>query len=331
MRQLNYALAAKLPLTRRQFGAAAVWAALPILAPPALQPAARQAYARFLLMDLPRAFVVSVNGPTGSAGGALSLEAATGQALADCAVAGGRNAHVFAQNLSVVGAAPNAAIPPRKPFIETWNYSFVADDRFLWQGPALARGLYIWAHGTSTDPTGLQPPPHVRAFNTAGYDIVRFDREPNADDLDRAAGWLRDGIRRLRALGWPRVIVGGHSRGGWNALQMLRVANLADAVIAESPAAHGTAGGFFMSSQIDDLRQIVAAVPPARTRMVFIQFADDMFCADPDERSHLIERLRPRLAGLLTVDRPPGFAGHNAARDLRFAETFGARMIWASG
>jgi hypothetical protein len=331
LKQLNCALAAQLTLTRRQCGVAGLCAALRMMTPPDLDAAGRRAYARFLLMDVPRAFAVSANGPVGSAGGALSADEAASQALADCAAAGGKGARLYAQDLSVLGAAPNTAIPPRAPFIETWNYSFAPDARFLWRGPAAARGLYIWAHGTSTDPTGLQPPPHVRAFNNAGYDIVRFDREPNADDVERAAGWLRAGIRRLRSLGWRRVLVGGHSRGAWNGLQMLRVADLADAVIADSPAAHGTAGGFFMSSQIDDLRQIIAAVPRTRTRLVFIQFTDDMFCADPDDRVRLIERLRPRLGGLLTIDRPPGFSGHNAARDLRFAESFAAAMILASG
>jgi hypothetical protein len=317
-------------------GTPADFPVLNVAAVPGLDQAGRIAYRRFLMMDTPRAFALAAGGVCGAAGEALSDDAARQQALAQCARAGGRNARVYAQDLEVVWThapiAPNhssplAPAPPRPPLIETWNYSFIPDARFFWRGPASAKGVYIWAHGTSTDPLGLQPPPHVRVFNNAGYDIVRFDRVPNADDVDRAALWLRQGIAFMRKSGWRRVIAGGHSRGGWNCLQMVKFAGLADALIAESPAAHGVASGFYLSSQTDDLRQIVDRVPPTRTRLVFIQFRDDPFIGDPDTRLHLVESLRPRLGGLLVIDRPAGFAGHYAARALGFAERFGDALL----
>lgn len=85
--------------------------------------------------------------------------------------------------------------------------------------------------GALADARGLQPQPHVRAFNNAGFDVVRFDRDPNADARDRAAGWLEEALLDLRRRGYRRVIVGGQSRGGWNSLQMLAHAGLADAVV----------------------------------------------------------------------------------------------------
>jgi hypothetical protein len=295
---------------------------------PPLTGAGLAAYRAFLLMDLPRAFAIGAGNTVGVAGGALSRQAACREALSLCQKAGDRNARLYAVDLDVIEGGPG---PPEKnvprPLIETWNYSFAPDARFFWRGPALARGVYIWAHGTSSDPNGLQPPPHVRAFNNAGFDVVRFDREPNADDVDRAALWLRDGIRTLRKTGWKAVIAGGHSRGAWNCLQMLKTANLADVVIAESPAAHGIASGFFMSSQTDDLRQIVNDVPDTRTRLAFVQFGNDPFIGDADTRARLIARLRPRLGGLLMIDRPPGFSGHLAARDLRFAVRFSGDLL----
>jgi hypothetical protein len=295
---------------------------------PGLDEAGRRAYAAFLLMDLPRAFAIGANGRVGMAGGALSTGQARTQALAACQGVGGPTARIYAQDLAVVwDGRPAPMAQQRPPLISNWNDSFVPDIRFFWRGPDAARGVYIWAHGTSTDPLGLQPPPHVRAFNNAGFDIIRFDRIPNADDVDRAAQWLHAGIVTLRAMNWRFVVIGGHSRGAWNCLQMLKTANLADVVIADSPAAHGMGGSLFLSAQTDDLRQIVQAVPPTRTRLAFVQFANDPFIGDPDKRLGLIETLRPRLSGLLMIDRPPGFSGHLAARSLEFAARFSARLL----
>jgi hypothetical protein len=323
---------------------------LNVAAVPYLNAAGQQAYRDFLLMDVPRAFAVASDGHSGAAGAALSPAAARQQAVAVCGEAGGRDPRIYAEDLAVVWTAPpgpvaggasilphpaltrppgppNSFGPPPPALIATWNYSFAPDTRFFWRGPGTARGLYIWAHGSTADPQGLQPPPHVRAFNNAGFDIVRFDRVPNADDVERAAGWLRSGIGNLRAMGWRFVVAGGHSRGGWNVLQMLKTANLADLAIADSPAAHGVASGFFLSSQTDDLRQIVASVPQTRTKLVFIQFSDDPFIGDAQTRVRLIERLRPQLGGLLVIDRPAGFSGHLAAAELGFAERFSGALL----
>jgi hypothetical protein len=306
-------------------------AILDVSAVPRLDDAGRAAYRVFLLADLPRAFAVGEHGQVGAAAGAPNAADAQRQALQACRRNGAAAPRLYAQDLAVVWTAPAPPPAPQQaPLIETWNYSFTPDARFFWQGPARARGVYVWAHGTSTDPFGLQPPPHVRAFNNAGFDIVRFDRVPNADDVDRAALWLRGGLRTVRQLGWRQVVSGGHSRGAWNCLQMLKTANLADLVIADSPAAHGMAGGFFLSAQTDDLRQIVDDVPPSRTRLVFIQFQDDPYIGDPDVRRHLIDRLQARLGGLVVIDRPAGFSGHFAARGMAFAVRFSNELLKAA-
>ena len=331
-------------LGRRFMLAAAPWLAIsgadaaidfPVLdarAVPGLNEAGRAEYRRFLMMNTPRAFALSPSGIIGAAGGAISDSAAGQEALVLCGRAGGRDARLYAKDLEVVWSRPAGQLQPqRAALIETWNYSFVPDRRFFWRGPDNAKGVYIWAHGTSTDPLGLQPPPHVRIFNNAGYDIVRFDRVPNADDVDRAALWLRQGIGFMRHAGWRRVIAGGHSRGGWNCLQMAKFTDLADALIAESPAAQGVASGFFLSSQTDDLRQIVADVPRTRTKLVFIQFQDDPYIGSADSRAHLVESLRTRVGGLLLIDRPTAFSGHFAARVLGFAEQFGGSLLDFAG
>jgi hypothetical protein len=303
---------------------------LDVSAVPFLDAAGRALYARFLAANLPRAFAISSSGAVGWVGAAASIEEARAIALRDCAAAGGRDRALYAEDLAVVWEGRRWAAPPvPAPMFSTWNSAFVPDSRYLWQGPARSSGLYVWAHGLGGgDNRGLQPQPHVRLFNNVGFDVMRFDRCPSADDTERAAGWLRDGLARLRAMGWRRVIVGGQSRGAWNALQMLDTPGLADVVVAISPAAQGECGGPFMSSQTDELRRIADGVATwTESVLAFVQFAGDRYIGDADRRRDLIEQLRPRLSRLLMIDRPVGFSGHGAGADPRFAELYGPALL----
>ncbi len=294
--------------------------------------AGRNAYAEFLRSNLPRAFAVSEDGRHGWARGVTSEEARTA-ALASCAAQqpDGRTPPcvVYADGLDVVLAGREWHPPPPPPsLISTWSYAFVPDPRFLWRGPAVAAGVYVWAHGKGGgDSRSIQPQPHVRLFNNAGWDVVRFDRDPAADDVDRATGWLRDGLVELRRRGWARIAAGGQSRGGWNCLRMLDAPGTTDLVVAMSPAAHGNGGSVFSGDQDDDLRRIVRNVEPSRTRLVFAQFGGDAFIGDPDSRIAQISRLRPRLGGLLVLDRPAGFVGHAAGAEPAFATAFGPCIL----
>lgn len=303
---------------------------------PSLSAEGRASYTGFLATNLPRAFALASGGQFGWQGGNGTLETARAKALASCAAKGRSDCTVYAENLDVVwhGRTPQTAAPPG-PFVSTWNYAIVPDARYFWRGPAQAAGVYVWAHGLGAmngagalaDARGNQPQPHVRAFNNAGFDVVRFDRDPNSDSRDRAAGWLEDSLADLRRRGYKRVVVGGQSRGGWNALQMLTRAGLADAVVAVSPAAHGSGGSTNLSAQYDDLRQLVGDVPAAPTRLAFVQFKGDLFAGDLGGRRALIERLRGRLGGLLVLDQPEGFAGHFGGNTALFAERYGQCLL----
>lgn len=303
---------------------------------PYLTAAGRTSYASFLAINLPCAFAVASGGQFGWQGGNGTLEDARAKALASCAAKGGSDCAVYAENLDVVwhGRTPQVA-PPLGPFASTWNYSVEPDARYFWRGPAAAAGVYVWGHGLGTmngagalaDARGSQPQGHVRAFNNAGFDVVRFDRHPNSDNRDRAANWLEDSLTDLRRRGYKMVVVGGQSRGGWNALQMLTHAGLADAVIAVSPAAHGSGGSTNLSAQYDDLRQLVGSVPASPARLAFIQFQGDPFAGDLAGRRALIERLRGRLGGLLVLDQPEGFTGHFGGSTALFASRYG-QCLW---
>lgn len=304
-------------------------AVLNVAAVPGLDASGRASYRRWLDANLPRALAIGTNGRIGwSSGGAL--EATRARALALCAEHGGTECAMYAENLAVVW--PERPSPPPSPppgaLIREFSYDFTPDARFFWWGPQAARGVYVWAHGHGgADSRDVQPQPHVRPFNNVGFDVVRFDRYAMSDERDRAAGWLRDGLAQLRRMGYRTVIVGGQSRGAWNALQMLEQPGLADVVVAVSPASHGFGGNSNLLAQLDDLRALVSDIPPSRARLAFVQFNGDPYASDEDAREALIERLRPRLGALLTLDRPEGLSGHFGGGSFSFGQRYGECLL----
>ena len=297
---------------------------------PGLDAAGRQSYAAWLLTNTPRAAAIGTNGRIGWAAGAPSLEDARKRAVALCGEHGGTECRPYAEDLSIVwpGRAWRPPAPP-EAFVDTINYGFYPDQRYLWHGPAAARGVVVWSHGKrgDYDSRGLQPPPFLRAFNNAGFDIVRFDRAPLVDDVLRAAGWLADGLAMLRRSGYRMVVAAGQSRGGWTSLQMLDTGGLADVVIATSPAAHGSGASTNLTAQDDDLRSIVANAPPSRTRVAVAQFTADPLMGDADTRVELLQRLQAKSGGVLLIDRPPGLSGHFGDIGMPFANRFAECLL----
>jgi hypothetical protein len=300
--------------------------------PPVLDPArvphlaaeGRADYRRFLLQPTPRAFAISANGAWGWAAAIGDDPQATlDRALGNCATYGGTQCRIYARDLDIIW--PEAATPapatPRILLAGGPGWSLVPDGRFLWQGPEAARGVYLWAHGRAAggaDSRGSQPQPHARAFNNAGYDVVRLDRDPETDETEAGAARMRLALAELRARGYARIVAAGQSRGAWDALAALDAPVRADAVIAIAPAAHGPTGSPAHAWALDDLSRIVAAARAPATRVAIATFAGDEYAPNPAGRAAAYGRLAQRTAALLLLDRPPGLAGHGAGGDWRF-------------
>jgi hypothetical protein len=308
------------------------FAILDATAVPYLPEDGRDDYARFVLQATPRAFALSPNGAWGWAAAQESVEAAETRALEICGRWDPKGCRIYARDLDIVwrGREAPAARLPDLALAAGATWSLSTDSRFLWHGPRAARGAYIWAHGRAAggqDSRGSQPQPHVRAFNNAGYDVLRFDRAPATDETDAAAEWLRGAIRRLRAEGYARIVVGGQSRGAWNALQALEEPGLADAVIAVAPAAHGATGSAAWAWALDDLRQVVKAARSPQARVAVANFAGDEFDPDAEGRAQIFRSLASRVGALLFLDRPEGMEGHGAGADARFTQRYGACLL----
>ncbi|WP_270937101.1 hypothetical protein [Falsiroseomonas oryzae] len=301
--------------------------------PPHIPPEGRADYRRFLMQPTPRVFALAPDGAWGWAAAIDDDGAATeARALENCARWGGRGCRVYARDLSVVWPGLEASPPsaPGAPLRREPGWLLAADARFLWQGPERARGAYLWAHGRSpggADSRGSQPQPHVRAFNNAGYDVIRFDRDPATDETEAGAAWMRQALAELRRRGYARVVAGGQSRGAWNALQALDTPGLADAVIAIAPAAHGPRGSPAQAWALDDLRRIVASARSTGTRVAVANFAGDEFDPDPDQRAAILGVLTGRSAGFLLLDRPAGIRGHGGGTDWRFTQRYAPCLL----
>jgi hypothetical protein len=304
--------------------------AIPVLdtaAVPFLTAQGRASYGDFLLMNVPRAFAVASNGASGWSGGRTTIEDARSRALQSCGEKGGMDCAIYAEDLAVIWPGRTSATLPEVPgpLIEARDYAFSPDPRFFWYGPQAARGLFVWSHGKggAQDSRDAQPPAFVRAFNNAGFDVVRFGRNPSVDYADEAADWLRKGLAALRQRGWRTVVAGGQSRGAWNSLQMLDTPGLADAVIAMSPASFSG-----QATQEADLYHILRGDRSPAARVAVAQFNGDIYVRDmPGRLAMLRELLPPRASAVLVIDQPEHIAGHGGGNSADFARKFGPCLL----
>jgi hypothetical protein len=302
---------------------------------PGLGPNGQLELSRTLLRNLPRVFVIGPGGAFASRSGPAPLEELERLALAACQQhsRGGAPCQPWLRNLDVAwpGREWAAAQPPDGAAFGDGRRITLPDPRFLWWGPERARGVLVWAHGRDADGAdsrGSQPQAWVRHFNNAGYDVWRFDRAP-ATDFTRPAGiWLRQDLAELRRRGYQRVLAAGQSRGGWNALQVLDTAGLADAAIAIAPAALANLEAPAQAQQIAALRALVgAATGAAGARVAVVNFRADPFDGLPEERAATLRGLADRAGAFLLIDRPDGIEGHGAGHSRAFTERFGACLF----
>ena len=210
----------------------------------------------------------------------------------------------------LASASPLPQAPPFRP-----------SPRFVPRGPAEAAGAVVWLHqsyNVQEEADGPPEAPWVARLAGSGFDVWRFDREPGHDPLAAGGEHLLEGLAGLRAAGYRRVIVAGHSRGAFIALAALARPDLADAVAAVQPAAHGTSAARRQVALAD----FAACLRAARgVPLALVLLRDDAFDPDPDARAALA-----RAAGipLLLIDRPPEPTGHMGGFGPEFDARFGA-------
>ena len=221
--------------------------------------------------------------------------------------------------------------PVPGPLVANEHYAIIPDQRFIWHGPQAALGIVVWGHGLDEhrrDLRGQAPPAFLRPLNKAGYDVVRFDRDPSWDGNTRipdVVAFLRDGLVELRNRGWKRIVAGGQSRGGINVLSLLKTPGAADVILTTSAAMAGTDPGSVAMRGEVNLYDLLHDTPKQNVRVMYIQFLDDPFAGDEEKRANRVrEWVGPKVSALLVLDRPEGFHGHIAGASADFAEKYRA-------
>ncbi len=218
--------------------------------------------------------------------------------------------------LLLPGAAAAGELPSAPPFVVSGAY--------VPAGPVAARGAVVWLHG-SYDSAHEPPPPlpdWMRHLPERGYDVWLFNRQRGADGLESGGAGLLEGLAGLRRAGYRRVVVAGFSRGAFIALAALARPDLADAVAAVSPAAHGTRAER-RAVALAAFRERMAAA--GATRLALVLLRDDPFEPDAVARAAAARESRVGRAGsLLLVDRPPAPRGHMGSFEPPFDADFGA-------
>ena len=205
----------------------------------------------------------------------------------------------------------------------------VPSPNFHQNGAEKARGAVVWLHG-AYDSTAMPPPPEpglIPRLADRGFDVWRFNRRSGQDALAAGADALARGLNGLRRIGYRRIIVAGFSRGGWIALSALTHDAPLDAVIALSPAAHGTRPER-QQQALTEWTSLWRAVRAQPARVVLVQLRDDPYDPDPALRRD-IATADGKRAGmrLLSIYRPRDPTGHMGTEEPVFDQRFGAGIV----
>ena len=182
---------------------------------------------------------------------------------------------------------------PGVPLAEGMVGPFRRAPLLLQRGPQAARGALVWGHGyggPDRDNRNQPTPAFVSLLNDNGWDVLRFDRHPGDDGLYASLPRLVGGLAGAEGGRYRRILVGGQSRGGWQAIMAASERpDLVDAVIATAPAAHGEWNrGNNLGAAIDDFQRLLAGVPEG-PRLAVVLFDGDDYDPDPERRAALLE------------------------------------------
>lgn len=200
-------------------------------------------------------------------------------------------------------------------------------------GPQAAEGVVVWSHGYGgrmADHRERSAPGVLALLNDAGWDVLRFDRDPAEDDLPVALATMRRGLPLLDQAGYRRVVLAGQSRGGWQSVMLAAEQPEAiHAVLAFAPAAHGeSARPNNLAAALEDFRRLLAGLPEAGPRIAITAFAGDPYDPDPAARAVMVgEAAARRSAPTLAVFPEPPIQGHSAVNDWRFTRAFGGCLL----
>jgi hypothetical protein len=299
--------------------------------PPYIDEGGQAAFADFLQADRHAAFALSPTGAWGYASVLPSVQAAADRAMELCQRASRRSAcFLYAADGRVL---ENGRLPKARAAQPVHAAAFTVPPGYPHLGPGRAKGAIVWSHGKlggGADSRTSPVQPWVKRFVEAGYDLYRFDREPERDDVAWATRQMVAGAQALRQQGYRTVISAGQSRGGWHGLEALADgAPLFDASIAIAPAMHGiVAGQPWAEEAMEDFRRVVGALDAPRAgRVAIVMFEGDEYDPGTSRRADLAAEGLAAAGVPHLVLVPSDFTGHGGGTSRAFADRYGDCLL----
>lgn len=194
-------------------------------------------------------------------------------------------------------------------------------------GPEHARGAFVWLHGSYDSSLPKPPVPSwANRMVKLGYDIFRFDRDPDRSGLQAIALPLVDRLGSLRSKGYRRVVVAAHSSGARIETIVLAEPGAADAVALISPASHGP-NPAQRAKAMADWAGVTSAAAAVGMRVALVQMRDDPLDLDPPETLRLTRDACLRVGmKFLSIYQPASPTGHMSVYDPDFDPKLGEQL-----
>ena len=293
----------------------------------------------FLRQRVNRAMAISAHGTFGYAFGWATEEGASNAALRNCrkflfTEQFSDDCRLYAVNMRIVYPGLEFRIRPLD--VHIGDFTFRND--YFFYGPRRAKGVIVWSHGYGGFFVASYKPAAwslVTVLNLAGWDILRFDRQPDHDELWRSEARLARSVELLARVGYRRIVLAGQSRGALQSVRVLRredVARVVAGVIAISPANNGYGNARTYLNAPDEWGRMVSAIRPGPLRFAAVFFDHDIYIpaakAEADDARQTLTRAG--IANMVVYETDPAITttsdgkptGHSGARSPLFTERY---------
>lgn len=186
------------------------------------------------------------------------------------------------------------------------------------RGPAETKGIVYFVRGGGTKVDAFVPVPYfIKTLSGQGWDTIAAKvpqgiQANSVETLGPVAAFVRRRVGELKAQGYKRVVLAGHSSGAWSALLAAQSPDFgADALLLSAPSVFGQRGhpNFGMN-----LSELPAALNRVKTPILIIFPDDTVYEPDPVRRAAMVEKhFADAKIAHLVIAKPSGFTGHLAA------------------
>lgn len=197
------------------------------------------------------------------------------------------------------------------------------------RGPGTAKGAILWSHGRGESRAGELAPPLALLFAEREWDVFTLQRFWSADSRGKATSMVGQGIEKVRALGYQRLILIGQSAGAYASVEAIRYGYAADGVISLAHAAFNDSGtGTEWRSNDYGLRPSWEKFGGTKAIVAAAYFDNDLFyeAVVPNVRGPWLRQTLTQLGIThMVIDQPKvaRLTGHGAGQTTNFARRFG--------